>query len=736
MRQRELWKSPTLWLALALLAAAPAPSALAQNPGPPSGNGVQPVFVDGNPDCGDIGFGFGFKIDGSANGTYTLTSADGALTGGAPEDPGNSVTISNSDGSFFDWSATLGIDAVIVKGGPNANAFVYSPESTGDTALHPPINPNNGRPFGVSHIELCYDYEVTVAKDAETSFTRTWEWAIEKTVNPEQWWLFDGDTGTSKYTVAVTRTGFTDSDWAVAGTIWISNDTPFDATVTGVDDVISPDIAATVDCGVGFPHLLAAGDELHCDYSADLPDGADRLNTATVSTEGAVGGGQATADVELGDPTTEVDASVTVNDTNGGSWQFNDSGSVMYDRTFACGNDAGVHGNTATIVETGQSDSASVTVNCYRLTVTKDAETAFDRDWTWTIDKSADQTELILAPGQTFEVHYEVEVSASSEDSGWAVSGEIWVANPNPMRAAVLTGVADVISPNVAADVDCPSLTVPAGGSLHCSYSADLPDGSDRTNTATATRQSFAYDPTGAGTPTGTSSYSGDAAVSFGDPDTVTDDCIDVDDTFAGPLGTVCADQSPHTFQYSRTIGPFESPDGCGEQTIDNTASFVTNDTGATGEDDWTVTVDVVCDVGCTLTPGYWKTHSPRGPAPLDDTWFELPGAEDTVFFLSGQTWYQVLWTPPRGNAYYILARAYIATTLNFLNGASAPVEVSDAWDEAGDLFETYTPDEIGDLRGNRPPRPRFLELAGLLDMYNNGLLGPGHCDEDSSSAP
>ena len=78
--------------------------------------------------------------------------------------------------------------------------------------------------------------------------------------------------------------------------------------------------------------------------------------------------------------------------------------------------------------------------------------------------------------------------------------------------------------------------------------------------------------------------------------------------------------------------------------------------------------IEYVPDGGCTLTPGYWKTHSTYGPAPYDETW-ALVG-EDTPFFLSGQSYYDVLWTSPAGNAYYNLSFHYIAAELNDLNGA------------------------------------------------------------------
>jgi hypothetical protein len=138
----------------------------------------------------------------------------------------------------------------------------------------------------------------------------------------------------------------------------------------------------------------------------------------------------------------------------------------------------------------------------------------------------------------------------------------------------------------------------------------------------------------------------------------------------------------------------------------------------------------VACGFGCTLTPGYWKTHSGYGPAPYDDTWASI--GEDTPFFLSGQSYYDVLWTAPRGNAYYILAHAYTAAELNVLNGAYIPTDVSDAWDEATNLFAAYTPHEVAEMKGKagKDLRAQFIYLAEILDDYNNGITGPGHCSE------
>jgi len=123
-------------------------------PGPASGNGITPVVIDGNPSATDLGYDFGSKPqpEPPPSGTYTF-----------PE--GGTVTIS-SDGTLFDWMSDLGILAVIVKGGPFANLYEYGPASFGDTALHAPINPGNGRFYAVSHIEFAYDNAAPVPEPA------------------------------------------------------------------------------------------------------------------------------------------------------------------------------------------------------------------------------------------------------------------------------------------------------------------------------------------------------------------------------------------------------------------------------------------------------------------------------------------------------------------------------------------------------------------------------------------
>lgn len=131
---------------------------------------------------------------------------------------------------------------------------------------------------------------------------------------------------------------------------------------------------------------------------------------------------------------------------------------------------------------------------------------------------------------------------------------------------------------------------------------------------------------------------------------------------------------------------------------------------------------------GCSLTQGYWKTHSELGPAPYDDTWALLAGGAGTTFFLSGQTWLEVFNTAPGGNAYYNLAHQYMAAVLNGMGGADV-TDIATELATADGLFGTYTPAQIGALKGNATVRQQFIALADALGAYNEGVTGPGHCD-------
>jgi len=219
-----------------------------------------------------------------------------------------------------------------------------------------------------------------------------------------------------------------------------------------------------------------------------------------------------------------------------------------------------------------------------------------------------------------------------------------------------------------------------------------------------------------------------------------------VQDSYAGQLGpnhlfidVPATETGSATFTYSRTItAPLHS---CDSFDVTNDVEVLDGNPDLPfATDSLTIHVNVHCheNNGCTLTQGYWKTHSAQGPAPFDANWNNItPSAENTPFFFSGQTWFQVFWTSAAGgNAYYILAHQYEAAVLNKLNGASSTSAVDAAITAAAGWFNNaaHTPAYAGGLSGNNAERKMLLGWATTLGNYNSGLIGPGHCSEDSSS--
>ena len=229
-----------------------------------------------------------------------------------------------------------------------------------------------------------------------------------------------------------------------------------------------------------------------------------------------------------------------------------------------------------------------------------------------------------------------------------------------------------------------------------------------------------------------------------------------IDGTYSN-YGLLLKETSPDTFQ---TYSSKEGSDGPflkvwwtlnGSAGYDSTGAFadsyIQSDSGDVNFGDemelktgWMDTVETQSLVnfeieiyysGCTRGQGYWKTHSAYGPAPYDTTWALL--GEDSTFFLSNQTNYEVMWTAPSGgNAYYMLAHQYIATRLNILAGAD-PSEIQGTLDDATDMFETYTPEYIGSLKGNNQIRQDFISLKNMLARYNDGEIGPGSCSSSNA---
>ena len=403
------------------------------------------------------------------------------------------------------------------------------------------------------------------------------------------------------------------------------------------------------------------------------------------------------------------------------------------------------------IVAAGIAVAAALATQGDNTTVGVGAHTSFDRTWNWVVSKSDDQhSSVTLAQHEVFSVGYTVTVgndNPPTTDSNWAVQdgiflfgGPFTVNSQSAVTASATQDGGTVTTPGTiqvcATDslYQSPISSYPyTGPPFGCHYVIALPDGTPGTVTA---KVNFADGSSQTGTASFDFAGGAGSTLEAGQP-VIKQGSVQVQDSVVGLLGTVSAPVDalhPQTFTYSVPV----DTSTCGSFDMPNVVNLIDPATGhvvATAHDSVHVTVTCPHVNGCTLTQGYWKTHSIYGPAAKPDpAWNLLPNGPNTPFFKSGQTWLQVFNTPPAGgNVYYILAHQYEAAVLNQLNGASSTAAVTAAMADAVNFFNTYTPAQAGALASNSAARKAANADATTLDNYNSGLIGPGHCGENSS---
>lgn len=581
------------------------------------------------------------------------------------------------------------------------------------------------------------------SKTADPHLERTYTWTIDKEVDQPYLQLFVGDQATVGYSIIADREVGQDTH-SLTGAVSLTN--PEGDFATGPLDVIDciqysyngswTDLQCTM---IGSEIVVGPTATVDVEYDLEYSpvEGADHRNYAYVVLSGEETAGPSTADAAftpLADPDSEVDAEAVVEDSNGMSWNFSGDSLIRYPSVLDCG-DEGSNVNVATLsTQTALpvSDSAEVLVECHSLDVSKDAQTRYTRTYDWDITKAASMVDLLLAEGESYVLDYNVDVTRNHTDSDFAASGMIFVSNPAPMPALLLdvTDLVDGLYPGaVYCGVAFPQVLSP-GEVLACSYDTALPDASKRLNTATVLVQNI--DRT-TKEPVGATEATANAPVEFVSAlVTEVDATASVNDSYAGLLGVV---GGPASYAYSRTV-MYEQ---CGAYLVENKATVTALDSLAVDSAVADVPVNVTCSEqngSCTLTQGYWKTHSLEGPAPYDENWQNLGDADLDLsleeqaeeFRLSLMSYHDVLWTPVRGNVYWDLAHQFIAAELNLLNGASSD-DVQDAFDAAQAFFDSYTPEDAKALK--KAEKQEAIDLAAVLAAYNEGLIGPGHCDEN-----
>jgi hypothetical protein len=126
----------------------------------------------------------------------------------------------------------------------------------------------------------------------------------------------------------------------------------------------------------------------------------------------------------------------------------------------------------------------------------------------------------------------------------------------------------------------------------------------------------------------------------------------------------------------------------------------------------------------CTYTQGYWKTHGPIPTGNNTNMWPVTSLMLGTVNYTDLQL-QAIFNAPAQGNGLISLAHQLIAAKLNIANGAdgssiAATIAAADA------LIGGFVVPPVG---AGSLPSSTTSSLTNTLDSYNNGLIGPGHCE-------
>jgi hypothetical protein len=137
---------------------------------------------------------------------------------------------------------------------------------------------------------------------------------------------------------------------------------------------------------------------------------------------------------------------------------------------------------------------------------------------------------------------------------------------------------------------------------------------------------------------------------------------------------------------------------------------------------------------GCSLTIGYWKTHAGFGPQPDHLTqflpmWLGTAGGSRSINVSNVRIAYDILVMKTYGvpsNGITKLYAQMLAAKLNIANGASgsavaSTISAANAW------LANHSWTEWSSLSKNT--QKQVLGWMTTFDNYNNGLIGPGHCD-------
>jgi len=138
---------------------------------------------------------------------------------------------------------------------------------------------------------------------------------------------------------------------------------------------------------------------------------------------------------------------------------------------------------------------------------------------------------------------------------------------------------------------------------------------------------------------------------------------------------------------------------------------------------------------GCTLTIGFWKNHAGFGPQ--DDVLSQYlhitlgdDGGDKSLVVTSAAIAVDVLKQKTYGRPNNGITKMYaqlLAAKLNYAAGAS-DIDVADYVSDADAFLADHDHDDWNSLSNDEKDMVRMWH--GAFDDYNNGDIGPGHCDD------
>ena len=388
---------------------------------------------------------------------------------------------------FFHWTSNIPVEVAVVKQGNGGVYWTFDPGQTSGwlasyTALGVPSN-------GVSHIVFCAKPKLIVEKTAEASVTKTHEWEVTKTADPTEATVAVGDSASTTWKITLDETE-TIGDWAVSGTISVTNPTGTDTLVSLSDTLAGASV--TIEPACTGPFMVTAGSTVDCDYTATYasnPGLGTLTNTATAdAANGGILDGQGSVDFSFADAkvTVEGHPSVDLVDDQGGEFDnpYTGDAVVEYEKEYTC-REPGTHeiDNTVDVLPAGEdtpvidTDTATFTLNCSEpkqdLEVEKTAEGSWYRFNSWSVEKTVSPSSHDMDEGESGNSTWTIDVTKATT-VWYAVAGTITVTNPNGFEIGGVE-IEESFGDNLV-DFDCGAWqngdAIGAGESVNCEYVA------------------------------------------------------------------------------------------------------------------------------------------------------------------------------------------------------------------------------------------------------------------------